>query len=73
MLCSFITDPIAVEVECGKCLCEIKRMRDRMKSEGCYIVLLESTGKMLYSLSTDLNAGKVEFGQCLCEAVRKLL
>jgi hypothetical protein len=31
MLCSFWTDLIAVDVECGECLKEIKRMRDSMK------------------------------------------
>ncbi len=27
MLCSFITDLIAVKAECGECLCQTKRMR----------------------------------------------
>jgi hypothetical protein len=31
MLCSFITDLIGGEVQCGECLCETKRMRDSMK------------------------------------------
>ncbi len=38
-----------------------------MKKEGRYIVLLESSGKMLCSFITDLIAVKVECGECLCE------
>ncbi len=70
MLCSFSTDLIIVKVECGECLCETKRVRDWMKRLGCYIVLLESSGKMLCSFSTDLIIVKVECGECLCETKR---
>ncbi len=70
MLCSSWTDPIVVEFECGECLCATKRMRDWMKTYGCYIVLLESSGEMLCSSWTDLIAGKVECGECLCETKR---
>jgi hypothetical protein len=37
---------------------------------GCYIVLLESSRKMLCSLWTDLTAAKVQCGECLCETKR---
>jgi hypothetical protein len=67
MLCSFILDLIPVKVKCDECLCEKKRMRDWMKSWGCYIVLLQSSGKMLCSLWTDLIAVKVQCGKCLYE------
>jgi hypothetical protein len=67
MLCSFITDLIVVEVECGECLCKTKRMRDSMKRYGCYIVLLESCGKILCSFITDPIVAEVECGECLCE------
>ncbi len=38
-----------------------------MKRYGCYIVLLESSRKILCSLWTNLIAAKVECGECLCE------
>ncbi len=63
MLCSFITDLIGDKVQCGECLCETKRMRDWMKRQGCYIVLLESSGKILCSFITDLIVDKVQCGE----------
>jgi hypothetical protein len=38
MLCSFITDLIAGEVQCGEGLCETIAMKDSMKGYECYIV-----------------------------------
>ncbi len=70
MLCSFITDLIAVEVKCGECLCQTKKMRDSMKRSGCYIVLLECSEKMLCPLWTDLIPPNVKCGECLCETKR---
>ncbi len=70
MLCSSWTDLIVVEVECGECLCETKRMRDRMKRWGCYIVSLKSSGKMSCSAMTDLIHVKGECGECLYETKR---
>ncbi len=61
---------IFVNVECGECLRERKRMRDWMKRYGFYIVLLESSGKMLCSFITDPIVVKVECGECLCERKR---
>jgi hypothetical protein len=34
MLCTFITDAIRGEVQCGECLCETKRMRDSTETVG---------------------------------------
>jgi hypothetical protein len=41
MLCSFITDPIAAEVECVKCLCETKkneRFDEKVGMLHCFVV-----------------------------------
>jgi hypothetical protein len=40
MLCSFITDLIFVQVECGECLCETKRMRldEKVGMLHCFVV-----------------------------------
>jgi hypothetical protein len=48
-------------------------MRDSTKREGCYIILLQSIGKMLRSLSTDIIFGEVQYGKCLCERMNERL
>jgi bacterioferritin-associated ferredoxin len=67
MLCSFITDPIAVKVQCGECLYETKVIRDSTTRQRCYIVLYESIAKMLCSFITDLIPVKIQCGECLCK------
>jgi len=64
------TDRILVKLEGVECLCERKRMRDSMKSDPFYIVLLQSGDKMLSSFITDTILGKVKCGECLCEIKR---
>ncbi len=70
MLCSLWTDLIVVKFECGECLCETKSMSDWMKRQGCYIVLLETSGKMLCSFITNPIGGEVQCGECLRETKR---
>ncbi len=70
MLCSFVTDVIVVKVQCGECLCEIKRMRVWLKRYGCYIVLWESIGKALYSFKINLMVANLQCVECLYEALR---
>ncbi len=38
-----------------------------MKRQGCYIVLLDSSGKMLCSFITDAIVAEGKCGECLCE------
>ncbi len=41
MLCSFITDPILVKLECGECLCERKkneRLDEKVGMLPCFVV-----------------------------------
>ncbi len=61
---------IVVEAESGECLRESKRMRESLKTQGCYIVLLQSSGKVLCSFITDLITEEVQCGECLCETKR---
>ncbi len=67
MFCSFITDLIAVKVQCGECLYETKIMRYSTKRYRCYMVLLESIPKMFCSLRTDPIVVEVQCRECLYE------
>ncbi len=67
MLCSFVTDLIVAEVQCGECLCGTKITRDTMGRSEFYIVLLQSIAKMLCSLWADLVVSEVQYGEGLYE------
>ncbi len=70
MMCSFITDLVFVKVQCRERLCETKGMSDSMKTQGRYIVFLQSDGKMLSSFITYPIGVEVQCGEYLCETKR---
>ncbi len=73
MLSSFVSDLIVSEVECGKCLCEMRRGEmydDDDKKEADYLINFESFSNILSSMFSDLIVFETESSKCLCEMRR---
>jgi len=54
------------------CMTQWMNYRMKMWVWGCYVVLLQSICKMLYSLVTNSILGEVKSGECLYDAVNEL-